>query len=151
MSELRKVVNSLLQDKISAEDCRKALNEIDSMGQAVKDLTKAIDGLRAEKAGLITENAKSLEAVADAKKEAEIITAEAKSLAEQEKKQAKATANKLLGDAVLEADKQKQESHRLKTENADWSEKNRLAKEEHDTLLAGIEAMKAQAKAFAGA
>lgn len=70
INNTRKVINSILQDKVTAEDCRKALSELDAMVQAKSDLTgvnavleKTRDALKAEVAAL---NGKIQEAQAKA-------------------------------------------------------------------------------------
>lgn len=46
MNEVRKIIDAMLRDKITAEDCRKALDELDAMGQAKKDLGKEVEDLK---------------------------------------------------------------------------------------------------------
>jgi len=52
MSELRKVLVSLLNDKVSAENVRDALKELDSLKQDETDTKKRVDALKREEANI---------------------------------------------------------------------------------------------------
>lgn len=55
INHTRKVINSILQDKVTAEDCRKALSELDALAQAQSDLGRVVAGLEKTRDGLKAE------------------------------------------------------------------------------------------------
>lgn len=55
INHTRKVINSILQDKVTAEDCRKALSELDALAQAQSDLGRVVAGLEKNRDSLKAE------------------------------------------------------------------------------------------------
>lgn len=96
---LEKVINSILQDKVTAEDCRKALQEAKAMAQAVSDNQKVVEKLQSEQDSLRSENAR-LKAKLD---EAEKAIADKQAQADAEIANKLANADKAAAELVSKA------------------------------------------------
>jgi vacuolar-type H+-ATPase subunit H len=135
MSELRKVLNTILNDKVSAEDCRRALDEFDGLKQAVADYQRRLETLKREEAGL---NVK----INKAQKDAEKIVSDAKNEAGQIEDSARETLEKL-NKNIKDADaKYRKISAEVSEKESELSELNA----EKESVLQGFEKILAKKK-----
>ena len=147
---LEKVINSLLQDKITAEDCRKALQELASMKQAQSDLGKVVDGLKNERETLLAETEKIKAKLTDADSQAAEIVLKAKAKADEMNVDAVKKADALCEKAKAEYARLDEvvKSKRVEADNAmDAAGK---AKAKLDQINTELEAAKAKLQRMLG-
>ncbi len=103
----KKIIASILQDKVTAEECRNALKELEALAQAEKDLTKTNASLTKERDTLQSEIATLKGKIIDAEDNARsiIVAAEAKGnsiikAAEDTANAEKAKADKKLDETI---------------------------------------------------
>lgn len=144
----KKVITSILQDKVTAEDCRNALKELEALDQAEKDLTKTNAALSKERDTLQAENAKIKDKLKDADDKAiGIIQA-----AEVKANAILASVEDAVKDAQAKADKKLKETQG-RIEAAEASEKYALeaarnAQAKLDAINAELEKSTAKFKAL---
>lgn len=151
INHTRKVINSILQDKVTAEDCRKALSELDAMSQAQSDLTKVVSGLEKTRDGMKAE----VSALAAKLEEAQVKAADIVAKAQEQATAAIEAAQDTIAVNQSKADKKLMETN----DRISMAERKAIvaegqAKEAADKLAAinaELDAAKARAQKLLGA